>query len=53
MIWLVQPTDKSTGIWPTVADGAAQSGTIQVDGELTGDTVLPGFSLSLNRLCPD
>ena len=52
MVWLVHPEEKSAEIWTSAKDGTPQSETINVDGELTGGNVLPGFTLALTRLFP-
>ncbi len=50
IVWLVQPIEKSAEVWTAGKDGAARSEAIGLDGELSGGTALPGFTLSLRRL---
>ena len=50
MIWLVHPAAKSAEVWTAADDGAPQCETIDVDGELSGGSALPGFILPLRRL---
>ena len=53
IVWLVHPAEKSIEVWTIADDNLPQSETIALDGELTGATVLPGFTLPLLRLFPD
>lgn len=53
LVWLVNPTDKSAEVWAALEDGGSQSETVDLDGELTGGAVLPGFALPLRRLFRD
>ncbi len=52
MVWLVRPVEKQAEVWTAADDGAPQNETIDLDGELSGGTVLPGFTLPLERLFP-
>ena len=52
MVWLVHPAAKNAEEWTVADDGAPQNETIDLDGELSGGTVLPGFTLPLERLFP-
>ena len=53
IVWLVHPAENSIEIWTIADDNLPHSETIALDGELTGGTVLPGFTLPLWRLFPD
>ena len=53
MVWLIHPKEQSAEMWTTADDGTPQSATIDVDGELSGGAVLPGFSLPLRHLFPN
>lgn len=50
MIWLIHPARNNAESWTTSDDGAARSEIIDIDGELSGGTILPGFTLPLRRL---
>lgn len=50
MVWLIDPARNSAESWTAADDGTARSEIIDVDGELSGGTVLPGFTLPLRRL---
>ncbi len=50
MVWLVDPSKKNAEIWTLGTDGAPQSETVNLEGELSGGAVLPGFTLPLRRL---
>ena len=52
MVWLVHPAAQNAEVWTAADDSAPQSETIKLDGELTGGTVLPGFTLPLSSLFP-
>ncbi|MCY4071940.1 MAG: hypothetical protein OXG60_11640 [Chloroflexi bacterium] len=49
-MWLVDPEAKGAEVWQR---GTAQRKLIDLDGELSGADVLPGFSLPLKRLFSD
>ena len=53
LVWLVFPARASAEIWRMGPDGKPESVLIERDGSLTGEPVLPGFSLNLQRLFPD
>ncbi len=50
MVWLIHPGRDEAEIWTATEDGAARSEIIDIDGELSGGAVLPGFTLPLMRL---
>jgi Uma2 family endonuclease len=50
VVWLVDPIAKTAEIWRRGDDGAPNSETIRGDGELSGDDMLPGFRLPLERI---
>ena len=50
MVWLIDPERNRAESWTAAEDGAANSEIIEMDGELSGGAVLPGFTLSLRRL---
>ncbi len=50
MVWLVDPSQKNAEVWTIAGDGAPQSETANLEGELSGGAVLPGFTLPLRRL---
>ena len=50
MVWLVDPSQKNAEIWTIADDGAPQSETVNLEGDLSGGAVLPGFTLPLRRL---
>jgi Uma2 family endonuclease len=53
LVWLVNPADKSAEVWTATTAGAPQNETIDLDGAFRGGSVLPGFSLPLERVFPD
>ena len=50
MVWLVHPAEKNAEVWTAGIDDEPQSETVDLDGELSGGAVLPGFTLSLRQL---
>jgi len=50
LLWLIDPEAKTAEIWRR---GTERREVIDLDGELPGADVLPGFSLPLKRLFPD
>ncbi len=53
MVWLVHPAEQSAEVWTAGNEGEPQSETLDLDDELSGGAVLPGFSLPLRRLFPN
>ena len=49
LVWLVNPADKTFEVW-RLADDKLTSETVGPAGALSGETVLPGFSLALKDL---
>ena len=50
LVWIVMPETKSVEVWRLGLDGEIESETIDQDGALTGEDVLPGFELRLSQL---
>ena len=50
MVWLVDPERNTAESWTAADDGTARSEIIELDGDLRGGAVLPGFTLPLKRL---
>ena len=50
MVWLVNPAAKSAEVWSAGNDDVPQSEIVDAGGELSGGTVLPGFTLPLRKL---
>ena len=50
MVWLIDPARNRAEIWTAPDDATAKSENIDMEGELTGGAVLPGFTLPLKRL---
>ena len=50
IVWLVLPQRDGIEAWRVDADGQPASEFIARDGSLSGEQVLPGFSLDLQRL---
>ena len=50
LVWLVDPIAKTAEVWRRGDDGAPNSETVSGDGELSGDDILPGFRLPLERV---
>ena len=53
IVWLVHPARKNAEVWTLGTDGAPQSETVNMQGDLSGGAVLPGFALPLRHLLPD
>ncbi|MYD11632.1 MAG: Uma2 family endonuclease [Chloroflexi bacterium] len=53
LVWLVLPERAGVEVWRADADGEAASEFIARDGSLTGEPVLPGFTLDLQKLFPN
>lgn len=53
LVWLVLPERAGVEVWRTDADGEPASEFVALDGSLSGEPVLPGFSLDLQKLFPD
>ncbi len=53
LVWLVLPERASVEVWRLGPDGQPASEMIDNDGSLSGEPVLPGFTLELQRLFPD
>ncbi len=49
LVWLVDPVSGTAEVWRR---DRAQREVIAADGELSGDDVLPGFSLPLSKIFP-
>ena len=52
LVWLVLPARASVEVWRMGPDGEPASEILDQDGSLTGESVLPGFALELQRLFP-
>ncbi len=52
LVWLVLPARASVEVWRMGPDGESASEILDQDGSLTGESVLPGFALELQRLFP-
>ena len=50
MVWLIDPARNTAESWTAAEDGTARSENIDMEGELSGGAVLPGFILPLRRL---
>lgn len=50
MVWLIDPERDKAESWTAEDDGATTIEIIDMNGELGGGTVLPGFTLPLGRL---
>ena len=50
LVWLVLPERAAVEVWRLGSDGQAASEMIDKDGSLSGEPVLPGFELELQRL---
>ncbi len=53
LVWLVLPERAAVEVWRLGPDGQPASEMIDKDGSLSGEPVLPGFTLELQRLFPD
>ncbi len=49
LVWLVNPSEKSVEVW-RFTDDELTSETVGPAGALSGESVLPGFTLDLSRL---
>jgi Uma2 family endonuclease len=49
-VWVIQPNKQIVAVF---RQGQAEPETIQPDGELDGEDVIPGFKLSLKVLFED
>ncbi len=49
LVWLVNPSEKSVEVW-RLTDDELTSETVGPAGALSGESVLPGFTLDLSRL---
>ncbi len=52
IVWLVLPEDSGVEVWRLDEYGEAASEFVPRDGSLSGEDVLPGFRLPLERLFP-
>lgn len=52
LVWLVFPARATVEVWRIGPDGESASELIERDGSLSGEGVLPGFTLDLRRLFP-
>ncbi|MCY4070840.1 MAG: Uma2 family endonuclease [Chloroflexi bacterium] len=52
IVWLVLPARQGVEVWRAGADGEPQSEFVSRDGSLSGEQILPGFALELQRLFP-
>lgn len=52
LVWLVLPTRASVEVWRLGPDGETLTEYLDADGSLSGEGVLPGFTLDLRRLFP-
>ena len=50
MVWLIDPERNTAESWAAADDGRVRSEIIELDGELSGGAVLPGFTLPLRHL---
>ncbi len=50
LVWIILPVSRSAEVWRLGADGDIESAIIQADGSLSGEDVLPGFTLPLAQL---
>lgn len=50
LVWIVIPDNKRVEVCRLDASGKIQSQSIDADGSLSGEHVLPGFSLELDAL---
>ena len=53
LVWLVLPARAAVEVWRMGPDGEAAREFVARDGSLTGEPVLPGFTLDLQKLFPD
>ena len=52
LVWLVLPERASAEVWRMGPDGEPASESLDKDGVLSGESVLPGFTLDLQKLFP-
>ena len=52
LVWLVLPEQAGVEVWRAGPDGEPATEFVARDSSLTGEPVLPGFSLDLQRLFP-
>ena len=53
LVWLVLPERPGAEVWRADAAGEPTSEFVAHDGSLSGESVLPGFTLELQKLFPD
>ena len=53
LVWLVLPDQAGVEVWRAGPEGESTTEFVARDGSLTGEPVLPGFELNLQRLFPD
>ena len=53
LVWLVLPEQAGVEVWRAGPDGEPVTEFVARGSSLTGEPVLPGFSLNLQRLFPD
>ena len=53
LVWLVLPARAAVEVWRMGPDGEAAREILDRDSALTGEPVLPGFTLDLQKLFPD
>lgn len=52
IVWLVLPARQGVEVWRASSDGEPKSEFVARDGSLSGEQILPGFSLDLRQLFP-
>ena len=50
LVWIIMPEQRSAEVHRLGADGAIEREFVGADGSLSGESVLPGFSLEIARL---
>ena len=50
LVWLIDPLEQYAEVWRLGPDGEPATEFVAQDGSLTGEGVLPGFSLKLQQL---
>ena len=50
LVWLVNPEEKTVEVWRKTAADELTSEAVGADGVLSGEPVLPGFTLALDSL---
>ena len=53
LVWLVLPEEPGVEVWRKGPGGEPATEFVAREGSLTGEPVLPGFALDLQRLFPD